>query len=165
MCVYMNLINFLENEIKNIIKNIGYVDEVVLNVSNRPELGDYQYNACMKLASIYKEKPIDIANKIVSALKSTNYFIDINVAGPGFINLTINEETLTKYINDVINNFEINTYKEEQQKTIFLDYGGANVAKALHSGHLRSPNIGEAIKRLCEAVGHKTISDVHLGDW
>ncbi len=165
MCVYMNLIKFLESEIKNIIKTIGYEDEVVLNVSNRPELGDYQYNACMKLASIYKEKPIDIANKIVDALKNTNYFSDINVAGPGFINLTINEETLTNYINNIINNFEINTYKEEKQKTIFLDYGGANVAKALHSGHLRSPNIGEAIKRLCEAVGHKTISDVHLGDW
>lgn len=161
----MNLISFLESEIQTIIKGIGYEDEVVLNVSNRPELGDYQYNACMKLASIYKEKPIDIANKIVSELEKTNFFSNINVAGPGFINLTINDETLVKYINDVINNFDINTYKENDKKTIFLDYGGANVAKALHAGHLRSPNIGEALKRLCEAVGHKTISDVHFGDW
>ena len=119
-CFDSELIKFLESEIKNIIKTIGYDDEVVLNVSNRPELGDYQYNACMKLASIYKEKPIDIANKIVGALKSANYFSDINVAGPGFINLTINEETLINYINDIINNFEINTYKEEKQKTIFF---------------------------------------------
>ena len=89
MCVYMNLICFLESEITKIIKNIGYEDEVVLNVSNRPELGDYQYNNCMKLASIYKEKPIDIANKIVIELSNTNYFSNINVAGPGFINLTI----------------------------------------------------------------------------
>lgn len=161
----MNLINFLESEITKIIKNIGYVDEVVLNVSNRPELGDYQYNNCMKLASIYKEKPIDIANKIVKELESTSYFSNINVAGPGFINLTISDETLVNYMNVVINNFEINTYKENDKKTIFLDYGGANVAKALHAGHLRSPNIGEALKRLCESVGHKTISDVHFGDW
>lgn len=161
----MNLIKFLETNLQSIIKNIGYNDIVVLNVSNRPDLGDYQYNACMKLASIYKEKPIDIANKIVAELEKTSLFSNINIAGPGFINLTINDETLIKYVNDVINNFEINTYKENNKKTIFLDYGGANVAKSLHAGHLRSPNIGEALKRLCEAVGHKTISDVHLGDW
>ena len=161
----MNLIKFLENELKNIIKSLGYEDEVVLNVSNRPDLGDYQYNGCMKLAGINHENPRDIAIKIVSELEKANYFKDINIAGPGFINLTINDEVLVKYINDVIKDFNVNTYKEEDTKTIFLDYGGANAAKALHSGHLRSPNIGEAIKRLCEAVGHKTISDVHLGDW
>ena len=161
----MNLIKFLENELTKILESLGYNDNVVLNVSNRPELGDYQYNGCMKLAGINHEKPIDIANKIVEKLEETNYFNNINIAGPGFINLTINDELLVKYINEIINDFEINTYKEENKKTIFLDYGGANVAKALHSGHLRSPNIGEAVKRLCEAVGHKTISDVHLGDW
>ena len=161
----MNLISFLESEISKIIESLGYKDDVVLNISNRPDLGDYQYNGCMKLAGINHEKPIDIANKIVSRLEELNYFTNINIAGPGFINVTINDETLVKYINEVIDNFEINTYKDKESKTIFLDYGGANVAKALHSGHLRSPNIGEAMKRLCEAVGHKTISDVHLGDW
>lgn len=161
----MNLIKFLSSEIEKILNKLGYTDNVVLNISNRPELGDYQYNGCMKLAGIYKKKPIDIANEIVSELNKTNFFSDVNIAGPGFINLTIGDEILVNYINDVITNFEINTYKEDNSKTIFLDYGGANVAKALHSGHLRSPNIGEAVKRLCEAVGHKTISDVHLGDW
>lgn len=165
MCVYMNLIDFLSNEIKSIIENLGYKDDVVLNVSNRPDLGDYQYNGCMKLAGVYKEKPIDIANKIVNELEGTNYFTNINIAGPGFINLTIKDEVLVKYINDVIKDFSINTYKDNEKKTIFLDYGGANVAKTLHAGHLRSPNIGEALKRLCEAVGHKTISDIHFGDW
>lgn len=161
----MNLIHFLEKEFENILKELGYTDTVVLNVSNRPELGDYQYNGCMKLAGIYHEKPIDIANKIIKELDETNYFSNVNIAGPGFINLKLNDELLVKYINEVIEDFNINTYKENKKKTIFLDYGGANVAKSLHSGHLRSPNIGEAIKRLCEAVGHKTISDVHLGDW
>ena len=161
----MNLIKFLSAEIDNILKKLGYNDEVVLNVSNRPDLGDYQYNGCMKLAGIYKKNPRSIAEEIVSELEKINYFTNINIAGPGFINLTIKDEVLVNYINKVIDDFEINTYKEEESKTIFLDYGGANVAKALHSGHLRSPNIGEAVKRLCEAVGHKTISDVHLGDW
>ena len=161
----MNLINFLESEFEKILKKIGYDDTVVLNVSNRPDLGDYQYNGCMKLASIYHESPIDIANKIIIELNNLSYFSNINIAGPGFINLTVNDETLIKYVNKIIENFDINTYKENNTKTIFLDYGGANVAKSLHSGHLRSPNIGEAIKRLCVAVGHKTISDVHLGDW
>ena len=161
----MNLIKFLSSEIEKILNKLGYSEDVQLNVSNRPELGDYQYNGCMKLAGIYKKKPIDIANEIVNELNKTDFFSNVNIAGPGFINLTINDELLVNYINDIINDFNINTYKEEKTKTIFLDYGGANVAKALHSGHLRSPNIGEAVKRLCEAVGHKTISDVHLGDW
>lgn len=161
----MNLVSFLENELCKILKSLGYEDDVVLGVSNRPDLGDYQYNGCMKLAGIYKDKPINIANKIVEKLNDTNYFKDVNIAGPGFINLTLSDEILVKYVNDIIEDFSINTYKDSDKKTIFLDYGGANVAKALHAGHLRSPNIGEALKRLCEAVGHKTISDVHLGDW
>lgn len=161
----MNLIKYLESVIKDIIKKLGYDDEVILSVSNRPDLGDYQYNGCMKLAGIYKKNPRDIAETIVNEIEKTDYFTNINIAGPGFINLTIKDDVLVKYINEVIANFEINTYKEENKKTIFLDYGGANAAKALHAGHLRSPNIGEALKRLCEAVGHKTISDVHLGDW
>ena len=161
----MNLLLFLENVFKDIIKELGYESDAVLSISNRPDLGDYQYNGCMKLASIYNKNPRDIANEIVSELESTNYFKDINIAGPGFINITINDETLVNYVNEVINDFDINTYKIDTDETIFLDYGGANVAKALHAGHLRSPNIGEGIKRLSESIGYKTISDVHLGDW
>ena len=161
----MNLIKFLESKINEIVESLGYKDDIILSVSNRPDLGDYQYNGCMKLAGIYKKNPREIADQIVRELEKLKYFTNINIAGPGFINLTITDETLVEYINDIIKDFSINTYKDNESKTIFLDYGGANVAKALHSGHLRSPNIGEALKRLCEAVGHKTISDVHLGDW
>lgn len=161
----MNILLFLENELKNILNKLGYDDEVKLNVSNRPDLGDYQYNGCMKLASIYKKNPRDIATDIVNSLKETNYFKDINIAGPGFINLTLSDELLVNYINNVTKDFSVNTYHIDTDEVIFLDYGGANVAKELHAGHLRSPNIGEAIKRLCECVGYKTISDVHLGDW
>lgn len=161
----MNIIVFLENELKNILTKLGYEDDVKLNVSNRPDLGDYQYNGCMKLASLYKKNPRNIAVEIVDSLNKTNYFKNVNIAGPGFINLTLSDELLVNYINDVTNDFKVNTYHIDTDEVIFLDYGGANVAKELHAGHLRSPNIGEAIKRLCESVGYKTISDVHLGDW
>ena len=161
----MNLINFLEGIFKDILKELELEDDVKLVQSNRPDLGDYQYNGCMKLAGIYKKNPRDIANMIVSKLEKTNYFKDVNIAGPGFINVTLSDDVLIKYINEINNNFSVNTYHIDTDETIFLDYGGANVAKALHAGHLRSPNIGEAIKRLSEAIGYKTISDVHLGDW
>lgn len=161
----MNLINFLEGVFKDILKELELEDDVKLAQSNRPDLGDYQYNGCMKLAGIYKKNPRDIANMIVSKLEETNYFKDVNIAGPGFINVTLSDDLLIKYINEVNNDFSINTYHIDTDEIIFLDYGGANVAKALHAGHLRSPNIGEAIKRLSEAIGYKTISDVHLGDW
>lgn len=161
----MNLIDFLENVFKEILDKLGYKDDVIINVSNRKELGDYQYNGAMKLASVYKKNPRDIAEEIVTFLNNTNYFKDVNIAGPGFINITLSDEILIKYVNDVSNDFKINTYHIDTNEVIFLDYGGANVAKELHAGHLRSPNIGEAIKRLSEAVGYKTISDVHLGDW
>ena len=161
----MNLLLLLENELNSILNKLGYEQNGILNISNRPDLGDYQYNGCMKLSSLYKKSPIDIANEIVDELKKTNYFKDVNIAGPGFINMTLNDEVLINYINDVNSNFDINTYKIDTEETIFFDYGGANVAKALHAGHLRSPNIGEALKRLCQSIGYKTISDVHLGDW
>ncbi len=161
----MNLINFLEGIFKDILKELELEDDVKLAQSNRPDLGDYQYNGCMKLAGIYKKNPRDIANMIVNKLEETNYFKDVNIAGPGFINVTLSDDLLIKYINEVNNDFSVNTYHIDTDETIFLDYGGANVAKALHAGHLRSPNIGEAIKRLSEAIGYKTISDVHLGDW
>lgn len=161
----MNLIDFLENVFKEILDKLGYKDDVIINVSNRKELGDYQYNGAMKLASVYKKNPRDIAEEIVTFLNNTNYFKDVNIAGPGFINISLSDEILIKYVNDVSNDFKINTYHIDTDEVIFLDYGGANVAKELHAGHLRSPNIGEAIKRLSEAVGYKTISDVHLGDW
>ena len=159
----MDLISKLELSLENILKSIGYEDQVKLNVSNRPDLGDYQYNGAFKLARVYKKSPIQIADEIISVLSDNSNFKNISNAN-GFINFSLSDECLINYVNQVINDFNINIYKEEE-KTIFLDYGGANVAKTLHAGHLRSANIGEALKRLCEAVGHKTISDVHLGDW
>ncbi len=150
----------LEGKVSNAIKEAGYnVDNVVVTESNRPDLGDYQYNGIMPLAKIYHKNPIEIANNVVDILKKDTFFKDVNVAGPGFINMSIANNALIDFFN--IKDY---TYPKNN-KLIFLDYGGANVAKALHVGHLRSTNIGEALKRLAEYLGYNTISDTHLGDF
>lgn len=160
----MNLITELENILKEALNKLKYEDDVKLIVSGRPEISDYQYNGAFSLAKKYHKNPMIIADEIVNELKNNLAFRDVSNVN-GFINISLSDNCLINYINKVINNFDINTYHAEESKTYFLDYGGANVAKALHAGHLRSPNIGEAIKRLFNAVGYKTISDVHYGDW
>ncbi len=151
-------------KINEIIKELGYDEAPEVSVSNRPDISDYQYNGAFKLAKTMHKSPMIIADEIVSKLKDNDMFKEVSNVN-GFINITLSDKALIDYLNEIANNFDINTFKINTDETIFLDYGGANVAKALHAGHLRSPNIGEALKRLCEAVGYKTISDVHYGDW
>lgn len=160
----MNLIIKLEKCIKEALEKINYKDDVKISISNRPDLSDYQYNGAFLLAKEYHKSPLVIADEIKEVLTSSELFSNVENVN-GFINLKLSDKCLVDYINEVINNFDINTYHIDTNETIFFDYGGANVAKALHAGHLRSPNIGEALKRLCEKVGYKTISDVHYGDW
>ena len=159
----MSKIKYLEQKINEVIKSCGYDTDVVLSMSNRPDLGEFQINDAMRLAKLYHKNPIDIANDIKTGLEQTNYFKDINIAGAGFINLSLSDEFLLEFVNDIKDDIEKNIDKMEP-KTIFLDYGGANVAKALHVGHLRPANIGEGLKRIAKILGHNTISDVHLGD-
>lgn len=151
-------------KINEIIKELGYDETPEVSVSNRPDISDYQYNGAFKLAKIMHKSPMVIADEIVCKLKDNDMFKEVSNVN-GFINITLSDKSLIDYLNEIVNNFDINIFKINTDETIFLDYGGANVAKALHAGHLRSPNIGEALKRLCEAVGYKTISDVHYGDW
>jgi len=152
--------NLLEDKVLNALNDTGYnVSNVVVNQSNRPDLGEYQFNGCMELAREHHKSPIDIATDVAKILKKDLLFKDINIAGPGFINMTISDKALIDFTN--INDYEY----PKNNKLIFLDYGGANVAKSLHVGHLRSVNIGEALKRLCEYLGYNTISDTHLGDF
>ena len=159
---------FIEKEqeyIKSKIKELGYeIDNVVLNTSSRPEFGDYQYNGAMELAKANHTNPREIATKIVDSIKADDRYQDINIAGPGFINITFKDEALIDHVNELNSNINLN-YENDNKKKIYLDYGGANVAKALHVGHLRSANIGEALNRLAKALGNETISDAHLGDW
>ena len=160
-----NYIYRLEEKLKNIIKECGYdTDKVTLVTSSRPDLGEYQYNGVMGLAKVYKKNPNVIAAEIVEHLKEDNTFSNVNVAGPGFINLSFSDESLIKYMNEVKEDININKGALKKEK-IIIDYGGPNVAKALHVGHLRSANIGEALKRLAKCLGCEVIGDVHLGDW
>jgi len=161
----MNFLSKQEKLIKQVINDLGYnISEVSLIPSSRKEFGDYQYNGVMNIAKELHQNPREIALLIVDKLKENKDLINVNVQGPGFINISFSNEALISYLNEMSKNININ-YESDTKKTIFLDYGGANVAKTLHVGHLRSANIGEALKRLAEALGNKTISDVHLGDW
>lgn len=161
----MSIITNLEKEIKGIIKNAGYeIENFSLQPSSRVDLGDYQINDAMSLAKTYHKNPHQIAEDIKNKLEKSPKFTNINVAGPGFINISLNDEYLVEILN-MINN-DINTIIDKREpKNIILDYGGANVAKALHVGHLRSANIGEAIKRLATLLGYSVIGDAHLGDY
>lgn len=160
-----NFIYKLEEKLKKIIKECGYdIDKVTLVTSSRPDLGEYQYNGVMSLAKAYKKNPNIIASEIVEHLNKDNDFKNVNIAGPGFINLSFSDEALIKYMNEVKEDININK-GELKKKKIIIDYGGPNVAKALHVGHLRSANIGEALKRLAKCLGAEVIGDVHLGDW
>ena len=150
----------LEEKISNSLNTCGYiVEDVIVNESNRPDLCEYQYNGVMALAKKYSKSPVEIANDIVSVLKKDDFFKSIEVAGPGFVNMIISEKALIEFTNNSDFSYE------KKDKLIFLDYGGANVAKSLHVGHLRSANIGEALNRLCKFMGYDTISDTHLGDF
>lgn len=157
-------IKIIEEKIKNSLKELGIETEVTINPSNRPELGDYQFNGVMPLAKSINENPLNLANNLSKLINEYPEIKESSVAGPGFINLTFTDEFLIDFLNESNNDITIN-YRDNKEKTIFLDYGGPNVAKILHVGHLRSANIGEALKRLCQALGYKTISDIHLGDW
>ncbi|MBO5120427.1 MAG: arginine--tRNA ligase [Bacilli bacterium] len=161
----MSIIKNITKELENIVKQAGYeVDNLVLQPSGRKDLGQYQLNDAMPLAKKYGKNPRMIAEDIVKILEQNSRFTNINIAGPGFINITLTDEYLVELLNKIAANIDENIDKEETKK-IVIDYGGANVAKALHVGHLRSANIGEALKRLAKLLGHDVLGDAHLGDY
>ncbi len=158
----MSFIKETEFYLKKILFNLGYeLDNVVLESSSRRDLGEFQINVAMSLAKKYGKNPREIAQNIVDNLDDR--FCNVNIAGPGFINVSISKEKLLDNMNQSINNFD-NLIDKEEPKKIIIDYGGANAAKALHVGHMRSANIGEALKRLAKTLGNDVIGDVHLGD-
>ena len=161
----MSIIKDLEKDIKKIVKEAGYdVDKLSMEPSNRRDLGEYQLNDAMQLAKAYHENPRVIAEKIVKELSKDKRFENINIAGPGFINFSLQLEYCYEILNKMQKDLFSNIDKRENKKVI-LDYGGANVAKSLHVGHLRSANIGEALKRLANTMGYEAIGDAHLGDY
>lgn len=161
----MSIIKNLTKDIEKIIKDAGYeIENLKLAASGRRDLGEFQINDAMNLSKKYHKNPREIAEDIVKELEKDKRFTNINIAGPGFINISLDNKLLSEEITKLGNNPELNIDKLDPRKVI-IDYGGANVAKRLHIGHMRTANIGEALKRLANKLGYKTIGDAHLGDY
>ena len=136
-----------------------------VTLSNRPDLCEYQCNGAMAAAKTSHKAPLIMAEAAAAALGESRIFADVQAVRPGFINLKVNGEFLADYLNRMQADEKLSVETAKEPKTIMIDYGGPNVAKPLHVGHLRSAVIGESIKRLGRFVGHTMIGDVHLGDW
>ena len=171
-------LDLIADEMKAAFAGCGYEEsyaKVVL--SNRPDLCEYQCNGAMAAAKAYKKKPIDIASDVVAKLKEqcsvraaageTPVFLDedVNAVMPGFINLRVNSLYLAEYMEGMTQAPKLGLDEIGHGETIIVDYGGANVAKPLHVGHLRSAVIGESIRRMGNFLGYHMVGDVHLGDW
>ena len=160
------IIELITDEIKNVFTECGYDEAYAkVTVSNRPDLCEFQCNGAMAAAKAYKKAPFMIADDVVEHLKDSQIFAMAEVVKPGFINLQVKEEFIADYLKKMAADEKYSVKTAEKPKTIIIDYGGPNVAKPLHVGHLRSAIIGESIKRIGRFVGHKVIGDVHLGDW
>jgi len=162
------ILDILKDYIQKAFNEAGYEIDIKIIKSNRPDLCDYQCDDIFKISKTYHKNPIEVGENIVNLINSYNdfneYFKEVTFVKPGFINIKISDKLINDIINKMINNENYNLKKEEPQ-TYFLDYGGPNVAKPLHVGHLRTAIIGESVKRIINFVGHKTVSDVHLGDY
>ncbi len=156
---------FLEEE----IQKLGYEEKVRVIVSNRRELCDYQCDDCFRLAKIYHKSPMEIGNRIVEAIQNSpkyaEYFKEVTFANPGFINMTLSDTLINQQVRCMMEKEKFGMEMPSKIDTYVLDYGGANIAKPLHVGHLRPAIVGESMKRIIAYMGHKTISDVHLGDY
>lgn len=158
----MSLIKNTEKYVIDILNKLGYEkDSCEILPSSVSKLGQFQINVAMSLAKEYHKNPKEIAEEIVSNFDSR--FVNVNIAGAGFINLSFSDQVILEYMNSILADFNNNVDKEKSKK-IIIDYGGANAAKALHVGHMRSPNIGESLRRIALLYGNEVISDVHLGD-
>ncbi len=136
-----------------------------VGVSARPDLAEYQCNGAMAGARQYHKAPFMIAEDVAEHLQDSEIFKDVTVVKPGFINLNVKESCLQAYLQEMTESVKFGMPLPEKPKTVVLDYGGPNVAKPLHVGHLRSAVIGEAVKRIVRYHGDTAIGDIHLGDW
>ena len=160
----MSLLKTIEEDLTKKMNEASIpIEKVTLLESKRKDLGDYQLNDAMSLAKILHKSPMLIAEDMKKVLEESNYFSKVEIAAVGFLNVTLKDELLIDFVNNYYNSDSKDVDKLVNKK-IFLDYGGANIAKTLHVGHLRSANIGEALKRLTKRLGQEVICDVHFGD-
>ena len=153
-------------ELETAFEQSGYDRQYArVTLSNRPDLCEYQCNGAMAAAKAYKKAPIMIANDVVARLKDSECLEEATAVNPGFINMKLKPSYVAWYLNQMSQEEALGLERTKDPKTIIIDYGGANVAKPLHVGHLRTAIIGESIKRIAKYMGHTVIGDIHMGDW
>ncbi|MBQ8661019.1 MAG: arginine--tRNA ligase [Alphaproteobacteria bacterium] len=162
----LSLENLINQKIAAAFKTLGLDDKYAfVKVSDRPDLSDFQCNGALALAKSERKNPREIAARIAAELEKDGDFAHISTDGPGFINLSLSDDLIARNMDDIAADGRFGVAAVTAPKTVVMDFGGPNVAKALHVGHLRSAVIGESIRRIEEFVGNKVISDVHFGDW
>lgn len=164
--IMKKIVDLISEDVKQAFIQKGYDGKYgFVTQSNRPDLCQYQCNGAMSAAKAYKKAPIIIAQEVVELLQENNRIKEITAIMPGFININLSDEFLAEYVNDMRGDKDFGCEKEAEPKKIIIDYGGPNIAKPLHVGHLRSAVIGESLKRIFKFMGNEAIGDVHLGDW
>ena len=160
------IIDLIGEELANGFVQAGYdASYGKVTISNRPDLCEYQCNGALAGAKAYKKAPFMIAEDVAEKIKARPCFEEVSVVKPGFINLKLQKTYIADYINQMAGDQDLGLEKVEDPRMILVDYGGPNVAKPLHVGHLRSAIIGESVKRIARKMGHKVLGDIHLGDW
>lgn len=160
------IIDLIGEELANGFVQAGYdASYGKVTISNRPDLCEYQCNGALAGAKAYKKAPFMIAEDVVEKIKDRPCFEEVSVVKPGFINLKLQKTYIANYLNQMKEDQDLGLEKVEDPRMILVDYGGPNVAKPLHVGHLRSAIIGESVKRIARKMGHKVLGDIHLGDW
>lgn len=156
----------INQKLKNAFQDLGLdVKYAAAKPSDRPDLSDFQCNGALALAKIEKKNPREIGENIAARLREDKDLAKVSVDGPGFLNISLKDEFLAHVLDKMAADERFGCAKTEHPKTVVLDYGGPNVAKEMHVGHLRSGVIGESMRRIEAFVGNKPISDVHFGDW
>ena len=160
------ILDLISEQVTAAFVQAGYEEKYgKVTVSNRPDLCEYQCNGALAAAKQYHKAPIMIAKDVAAILETEDMFSQVDAVAPGFLNLKVKEAFVSNYLNEMRASEKFGLEPVAHPKTIMIDYGGPNVAKPLHVGHLRSAIIGESIKRMGRYVGHTMIGDVHLGDW
>ncbi|WP_418540031.1 arginine--tRNA ligase [Massilistercora timonensis] len=160
------MVDLIGQELAEAFEKAGYDPSYAkVTLSDRPDLCEYQCNGAMAGARAYHKAPFMIAEDVIAHLEKREWMEKVEVVKPGFINIHVNTDKTAAYLNAMKEDEGLGLEKTDKPQTIVLDYGGPNVAKPLHVGHLRSAIIGESVKRIARRMGHKVLGDIHLGDW
>lgn len=160
------ILDLISEEMKKAFAAAGYDEDLgKVTLSNRPDLCEYQCNGAMAGAKKYHKAPLAIAQEVAGQLAESGVFAEVSAAAPGFLNLKVKASFVRDYLRQMQESDKFGLEPPEKRKKIIVDYGGANVAKPLHVGHLRPAIIGESVKRICRFAGHDVIGDIHMGDW